>query len=280
MQLVPYIIQNRKARECSLVLRLIDEGIVDINQQDVNGNTILNLAIENYKINVINALLEKGIKITTRNLLGQNALDLAFRNVFAFDEILLAGTRLETSMQKELLAKFGIFKDIFSYAFLNRPYLLMPVFKQIQPDNEKLEAYIKKINLLEHIEIIKLKWQEMVVKSRSNPKYIEAARVAGELTRNLMSETYLLLKHDANLEGNDKKIAKFQSKCLLHIEKAKPILEEHRGDLWKRILRSLIIALTFPISLTMYALGFFSLKTDSAIKLNGFEKDLRPAVSV
>ena len=282
MQLVTYIIKSMKtSRECFLVLRLIDEGIVDINQQDMNGNTILNLAIENYKINLINTLLEKGVKITTRNLLGQNALDLAFkfRNFFAIDDILLAGTRLESSMQQELLAKFGIFSDVLTYVFLNRPDLVMPVFKQIQPDNEKLEAYIKKINLLQHIEIIKLKWQEMVTKSRLNPKYIEAARVAGELTRNLMIETYLLLNHDTNLEGNDNKIAKFQSKCLLYIEKAKPILEEHRGDLWKRILGALIIALTFPISLTIYALGFFSIKTDSARKLNGFEKDLRPALA-
>jgi len=288
-----------------LVKRLIDEFNVDPNN-NLYGLTAISLAITKNKTDIIDTLLSKeinldaalhdainrkdqdtvdlllakGAKITAVNSYGQNALDLALGNSFCVDTILVAGSRLEPSMQKKLLSKCGTFNDVISYVLSNKPYLLMPVFKQIQPDNVKLEAYIKQIDLLRHIKVVKAKWQEMVVKARENPKYIKAARVAGELISDLINETSILLQSDSNLEVNDKKIAKFKSKCLSHIDKAKPILEEHRGDLWKIILGTLIVALTFPISLTLFTLGFFSIKTDSAIKLNHFENDLITVMTV
>ena len=261
-------------QDALLVKRLIDEFAVDVNEKDIYLNTALYHAINIRNGIVVSLLLEKGANLTGRNAFGENALDLAFKNSFVFDNILLAGVNLKPSMQKELLARFGSFNDVLSYVLLNIPHLVMDVFKKIQPENIRLKGYIKQIHLLEHIEIIKAKCQEMVDKSIKNPKYKEAARVAQELTKNLVNETSLLLQNDSVAEKYEEKIAKFQKKCLAHIARAKPVLEEHRCDLWKQILRALVLAFTLPISLPLCALGFFSLKTDSATKLNGFENDL------
>ena len=311
LSLLPYLIENMgEVLTYSLLNGLIKEHLIDIHQKYNDGKNIFQLAIDANDINIIRnlinnadhemvdcdnntalyyainkrnhkmvrVLLENRADLTARNLFGENALDLAIKNNFAVDDVLLAGARLEPAKQRELLARQGDFNDVLSYALLKRPNLVMPIFIKKPLTTNRLDRYIKQTKLLDHIEIIKAKWQEMDAKAQLNPRYIKAAKAAEKLTKDLINETALLMQMDPYAVGYDKKITQFKTNCLSHIKTAKTVLDVHRCDLWKKILGALILALTAPISLTMCALGLFSLKTDSAKKLDSLEHDLRPAM--
>lgn len=123
---------------------------------------------------------------------------------------------------------------------------------------------------------IQLKALELNEKAEKDPKnYQEAATVANEL--------YETVKREAKVYLKDKKADTynaFRIRCKEAIDKAKPVLEKHRG--WKEVLINLgaailglgifyLIALGINYHSTHRAHLFFHCETDSAKKLKQFE---------
>ena len=237
----------------SLVVSLVNKAI-DLKQQDVLDEEISVSSIKNLQL--VPYLMENRLLISSESCL----------------------ERLIKEHLIDINHKYT--NDVLSYALLKKPNLVMPLIKKIHPAANRLESYIRQTKLLEHIEIIKAKWQEMEAKAQVNPRYVKAAKAAEKFTKKLINETSLLMQIDPNASGYDKKITRFKDNCLSYIKEAKTVLDVHRCDLWKKILGALILALTAPISLSMCALGLFSLKTDSTKKLDSLEHDLRPAMVV
>jgi hypothetical protein len=69
------------------------------------------------------------------------------------------------------------------------------------------------------------------------------------------------------------KIQEFKHSCLDAIETAKPNLKNHWE--WLNVLASFVLMiLTLPVSLPLYAMGFFSLQTYTNQTINDFRQDL------
>ena len=74
-----------------------------VDRQDKEKNTALHLAIRGGHRTVIDALLLNTATLTTRNLQGLNAFDLAKWNIELLKPILLKAITLDLTQQKELL---------------------------------------------------------------------------------------------------------------------------------------------------------------------------------
>ena len=125
-----------------------------------------------------------------------------------------------------------------------------------------------------HLDCIRAKAAQMRAKATVDPNYQKAAIAATTLVSQLVKAVDFLLQVDSPID--EKKELAFKKHCMQSLNEAKLELEQHRG--WKRVLVVFLMALTFPISLPLYAAGFFSTKTDSAIKLLEFEKSLQPTL--
>jgi hypothetical protein len=99
----------------------------------------------------------------------------------------------------------------------------------------------------------------MKKKSLSNSDYIDAASAAKTLLVECGKAKVALFQSDVI---TDTKIRSFKNTCKSAIETAKPVLEKHRE--WGKVLAAFLLAIiTFPVSLPLYAIGFFSVKTKS-----------------
>jgi hypothetical protein len=71
----------------------------------------------------------------------------------------------------------------------------------------------------------------------------------------------------------EEKKAAFKHRCLDAAQQARPVLETHR-QLAKYVASLILVLLTLPISAPLLAMGIFSLKTQSAQKLDWLEDEL------
>jgi hypothetical protein len=111
-----------------------------------------------------------------------------------------------------------------------------------------------------HLKEIHWHYQQMKEKSLKNPNYIAATLEAKTLLIQCNKAKFALF-HDAR--DSSIKVPLFIEACKRAINTAKPVLEQHR-ELGQVISAFLLAIMTFPISLALYALGLFSVKTKSA----------------
>ena len=145
-------------------------------------------------------------------------------------------------------------------------------------DVRKAKQLLKQLDFETHFNRIRDKTREMSKKAKTNPKYRNAAVAAHTLTHHLATAVIQLVQSPAPFD--DSKVLAFKERCQHGIDSAMPTLQQHRG--WKKRLTVLLIALTFPISLPVYALGvafgFFSIKSDSAQKVSLLTTSLRKKI--
>jgi hypothetical protein len=73
------------------------------------------------------------------------------------------------------------------------------------------------------------------------------------------------------------KIEEFKQNCLEAIDTAQPVLKNHLE--WFNVLAKFIMMLlTLPVSLPLYAMGFFSLQTHTNQSFNTLRQDLLQVV--
>lgn len=249
----------------------------DITAVDEHGNNVLDIA-ELHHPELFALLLDKALTLDLKNKQGKNVMDIVLQShPVLLESLLLKAATFDAEKQEELLHNVsnGSYKSILTFTMLEKPECLYRVMRLIiasspSDDLENVKNYMHGIDFLNHLQGIRVKWQEMEKKAAVNPNYLEAAKVAKKLTFQLAEEATLLFQTDSPFDNVKK--AGFQGACVKHMNDAMFVLEQHRG--WKRVLTALLIVLTFPITLPLYAAGFFSMQTDSARKLREFEHSL------
>jgi murein tripeptide amidase MpaA len=230
------------------------------------------------------------LEMPTKSWSIQQCKDLAydfFKVLAAFDPkhaheyLTLDSAPQETVLQK---VSKGIYKNVLSYVLVERPDLLndSDLSNSIIAHGSTpsllcmVREYLDRVQFVAHFLSIKAKWQEMEKKAETDPKYVEAAATAKNLTIKLVDEIAILLKSDDSVTATQKKTA-FKDSCLQHINDAKPVLEQHRG--WGGVLRAILFVLALPVTLALYAGGLFSIKTDSAQKIEKCATSLQEDVT-
>jgi ankyrin repeat protein len=242
---------------------------------DSSGRAAIHLAIDMRKTNprALAELLRRGISIQTRvNGTGANAVDLA---IAAADQelvktLLYKAVLLPLAEQTETLSHVdnGIHVTVNQYAYAKQlPYFADLFFNQSKPDQSEssdLNAYIE---IDRHIH----QFEAMIV--RLQKKYGNTHPTIPVATTLI----YSLLNAKANFiiskEPTLRKIVTFRSQCLDAVNAASPVLNQHR-EWGKLIVKFLLGLLTLPVSLPLYTVGLFSIKTKSAQQLDVFKHDL------
>ncbi|KTC64923.1 ankyrin repeat-containing protein (plasmid) [Legionella adelaidensis] len=238
------------------------------------GNTPFDIALVNLNVPCLIIMMHYGLPLTLRGHNGLNILDCADRKVFAVGDVLTAAALLSPSEQVEILKKIddGRYQNIFNFTQIKYPEHLPSVLKKAGKEQEYAKAKVqlqKFIPLQEHIETLTAKKLEMQDK-QSNKKYARAYITLSALIQTLKEQEAAFLFSDVDEQTKKRKL---KVTCLQAIEQAKEVLSEHRS-LVKLLARIFIAILTAPISLPLYACGFFSFKTDTHQKLESLQKDL------
>ena len=244
---------------------LLEHGAL-LEARGWGNNTPLNFAVRDGKSAVVELLLKKNASVNARNSKGQNALDIAIASHPEFVEpILMHLATLPADEQAECLLNVpgGPYDDVYAYVAAERPEclnrLILNSLKESSASTNDTIAILAKMHFDEHIEHISAHYQRMKKKSLSNSKYIDAASAAKTLLIECGKARVALFQSDA---VTDIKILSFKDTCKSSIETAKPVLEKHRE--WGKVLAAFLLAIiTLPISLPLYATGFFSVKTKS-----------------
>lgn len=244
---------------------LLEHGAL-LEARGWGNNTPLNFAVRDGKSAVVELLLKKNASVNARNSKGQNALDIAIASHPEFVEPLLMHlATLPVNEQAECLLNVpgGPYDDVYAYVAAERPEclnrLILNSLKESNASTDDTIAILAKMHFDEHIEHISAHYQRMKKKSLSNSKYIDAASAAKTLLIECGKARVALFQSDA---VTDIKILSFKDTCKSSIETAKPVLEKHRE--WGKVLAAFLLAIiTLPISLPLYATGFFSVKTKS-----------------
>lgn len=222
---------------------------------------------------VMDMFLKNGASLTMRDSQGRNVLDIVIKHHPEMIPLVLLKVKdLPFYEQEEFLSK-------------------TPLAGCVPPQTEKdaqacsdslLEAFQAKVNAIlkstefeKHYGEIAKKNQEFNeadLTERNSYKYSSAHYVANRLLTELdKAKATLLNPKGLDVVENERL---FKAQCIKAINKARPVLETHRG--WSKLLAGFLLALvTLPISLPLYALGLFKIKTDSANKLDAFENDLK-----
>jgi hypothetical protein len=138
-----------------------------------------------------------------------------------------------------------------------------------------VQNVLDKTNFEHHFKLICAKWRELDRRAQRYPTQNNRRGVAAaaELVQTLAKAKIALYEEPNAVKAT----ALFKKMCLDAVEKAKPELSKHRD--WPKLLAGLVLALiTLPVSLPLYAVGVFSLKTNSAQKLDALEKDMKKDV--
>ncbi len=242
-----------------------------------DGNTALHYAALAVQGDIIASLLANGANLCTINRAGETVLDIAHnRSPGCLLPILLKAAMLDAGRQEVLLRHVsnGIYKSVFAYVVLEHPELIDNLLLNLPEEHQrqlsKVTTFMDKIQFAQHFRCIQYKAEEMKIKAESRSNYREAVAVATRLVNQLANAVDIFLQPDHPID--EQKTSAFKDSCVRSINDAFPVLEQHRG--WKKVLTVLLLVLGFPVTLPLYAAGFFSTKTDSAQKLCDFEKSL------
>ncbi|MBN9231154.1 MAG: hypothetical protein BGO90_07740 [Legionella sp. 40-6] len=226
------------------------------------SNSALNFAVDNGQSAVVEFLLKQNAQANVRSSRsGKNALDLALaEHPELIEPILMQLATLPVEEQAESLLNVpGEYDNIYAYVAVERPECFNRLLKQWNASAPAITNTLDKMQFAEHIKQISEHYQLMKNKSLSNSNYTEAALAAKILLIDCGKATSTLLQSDV---ATDIKILSFKNTCNHAIETAKPVLTKYRE--WGKVLAAFLLAIiTFPVSLPLYALGLFSIKTKS-----------------
>lgn len=265
---IPALNQNNALHHAVLqghghVVRCLVVNGAFIEAQGASNNTALNLAILSKQRAIAQLLLDEHANINARNDQGFNALDLTLQHDPEFIAPLLMhmlALPLEEQAQCLIHVSGGPFCDVVTYVATERPQLISELFCSTNSASQEEEAILTHMDFDRHMAHIHAHYLRMNDKAPLNAKYADAALAAKTL---LIACARARVCFVQSREELHEKIHNFKNSCFTAIKQAKPVLSTHRE--WGRLLAGLILALiTLPISLPLYALGFFSSKTKSA----------------
>ena len=151
-----------------------------------------------------------------------------------------------------------------TYAAIEKPSILEQLFKvhlsaNVANDESTIQGILDHMQFDAHLQFINDHYQLMKQKSQENSNYRFATAAAKTLLIACVRAKAQLFASNDPLEI---KIGEFQKNCNAAIAQAKPVLKKYRE--WRKVLAVFILAIiTLPVSLPLYALGFFSAKTKS-----------------
>lgn len=248
------------------VNHLLDNGAL-LEARGAGNNTALNFAVIHGKGAVVELLLQKNASVNARNSQGMNALDIAIaKRPELIEPILMQIATLPMDEQAECLLNVseGMYDNVFTYAAIEKPSILEQLFtvnlsKQTNKDTSDITNILSKMHFDEHLQYISTHYQLMKKKSQDNSNYITATAAAKTLLIECIKAKATLFHSD---DAIDNKILTFQKTCKGAIETAKPVLKKYCE--WGKVLAAFLLAIiTLPVSLPLYAIGFFSVKTKS-----------------
>ncbi|MCL9684846.1 ankyrin repeat domain-containing protein [Legionella maioricensis] len=263
--------------ELVLTKALEEERAELLTHPDAQGNTVLHVAVPNGG-QVVATLLAHGADINARNHAGDNPLDVAIQKQDSklIVPLLLKANTLTLEKQKSCLSNIenGAYENVLSYAMCEQP----DAINELLLANGQMEQCLAGHKAMEqffdvdaHIASFQEKLKEMEQKARRNYRYDSAVNATKTLIRELkLAKAEFILTEGMSIE--DKKVM-FKQRCLDAAQLARPVLETHR-ELAKRVASLILVLLTLPISIPLLVLGVFSLKTQSAQKLNWLKEDL------
>ncbi|MDR3442051.1 MAG: ankyrin repeat domain-containing protein [Legionella sp.] len=258
---------------------LLENG-ASLETKGVDNNSALNFAVMHGKSTVMELLLKKNAPVNTRSShSGKNALDFAIvHHPELIEPIIKHIATLPETEQTACLLKVsgGLYSNALLYCAIEKPNLLNDLLL-LNPAISAKNDLQSRASLLttmqhcdEHLQRIGAHYQKMKEKSHNNPKYTAAVTAAETLLRTCAQAKITLFESDGDTKP---KILAFQKICKDAVDTAKPVLEKHRE--WGKMLGEFLLALiTLPVSLPLYAIGFFSVKTKSAQLLDKLEKGL------
>jgi hypothetical protein len=153
----------------------------------------------------------------------------------------------------------GPYDNIYAYVAVERPEFFNSLLKERNASTPDITDVLAKMHFDKHIKQISKHYQLMKKKSLSNSSYTDAALAAKTLLTDCGKATAALFQSNA---ATDVKILLFKNTCKSAIETAKPVLKKYRE--WGKVLAAFLLAIiTLPVSLPLYAIGLFSVKTKS-----------------
>lgn len=253
---------------------LLEHGAL-IEAEGADKLTALHVAVSQKQKEVVALLLQKKANVNARESNGKNALDIAIRcnHPQLVCSILLHMTTLPVEEQMECLLNVptGPFKDAYSFVLDSSSDVFTGFLRHVTY-GDPLDATMTLLNARfdQHLQSIQAHYQVMKKKSESNGKYVNAALAAETLLRECIDAKIQLHRGEGSF---DTRMLAFQTTCKRAIATARDVLERHRN--WPKLLVGLLLAVvTFPVSIPLYAMGFFSLstKTKSEQLLNTLDK--------
>jgi hypothetical protein len=132
-------------------------------------------------------------------------------------------------------------------------------------------SFLKQIKFDTHLSGFQAKYEEMIIKAATNPKYTIAAEAAKTLISNLQKAKKDFILSKDNIDVRKMAFVKASLKALAD---ARVDLNKHRE--WKpELAKFTLILLTLPLSIfiaaPLYCTGFF--KTNTAKKVDALERD-------
>lgn len=243
------------------VAYLLEHGAL-LEARGHTNYTALGFAVTHGKSAVVELLLKKNASVNARGDDGKNALDIAIASHPEFVEpILMQLATLPVDEQAECLLNVsgGPYDNIYAYVAVERPEFFNSLLKERNASTSDITDVLAKMHFDEHIKQISKHYQLMKKKSLSNSNYTDAALAAKTLLTECGKSTAVLFQSNA---ATDVKILLFKNTCKSAIESAKPVLKKYRE--WGKVLAAFLLAvITLPVSLPLYAVGFFSVKTKS-----------------
>ncbi len=256
---------------------LLDGGF-DINAQNLSGCTALHEAIlsENSSIsrdllNYLSTHPEHFLDISIRDFDDKTILDYALDRPHSEHATYISSylKTLEPMVQKKLIYQMYWSQPHFWNNFIDEKSVdsLLELFDltDFNGENQQLENLFENTNYQEHMNNV-VKMCKKYTKSKDE----NVAYIAKQLLLDLFRANNKLCFDRKNIT---QKIQEFKHSCLDAIETAKPTLKNHWE--WLNVLASFVLMiLTLPVSLPLYAMGFFSLQTYTNQTINDFRQDL------
>ena len=261
----------------NVLTALLDSGF-NINIQDIqSGSTALHEAVVNKNTLITCSLFshssahpEQYLDITIKDEFNKTALDYALesheQNLICCFEFYLES--LPVLRQRELI--FSLYDDqpIFWNNYLVQRsvneliQLLSP--QLISSQHEEFEHLLTTKDYENHLNlVIKL------CKKYLNASNTVAANAAKQLLIDLFKANNKLLFDESPIPV---KIQELKQNCIDAIEQAKPHLKDYWE--WVNVLaKFMLMILTFPVSLPLYTMGLFSLKTYTEQTINQLGQD-------
>jgi ankyrin repeat protein len=258
----------------SILSLLLNHG-ANTEERYSSGATAIHWAIQMRGTHpqMLAELLRRNISIQTRiRGSSKNAIDIAIEELdySLLETLLCKAILLSPDEQTELLRRVdgGIFNNVLSYAHTKQlPFLSKLIDLSGQAS---FRAASEELNSLFEVDYYVQQFIQMTTRMRQNRRYLDALPVAENMIRKILfAKNQFILSNDNSLS----KLGMFKAQCLEAVNAASPMLNRHR-EWGKLILKFLLILMTFPISIPLYAAGFFSFKTKSAQQLNRFKHDL------